>query len=122
MRPLILVGWTIAACVTLTEAIRFCLLGQPDMQIEGNGLYASHLVWYQDRIDNVDGQVGLLPRPWVLSVSMRRKKKKKKKKFSPSLSSPRADAGLGAVARRVAGPVAAVGVGQLSARAACGAI
>jgi hypothetical protein len=46
------------------------LLGQPDMQIEGNGSYASHLVWYQDRIDNVDGQGGLLPRPWVLSVSM----------------------------------------------------
>ncbi len=70
LRQLILVGWTITACVTLTGAIHHGLLGQPDMQIEGNGSYASHLVWYQDRIENVEGLGGLLPRPWVLSVSM----------------------------------------------------
>jgi len=70
LRQLILVGWTIAACVTLTEAIRMGLLGQPDMQIEGNGSYSSHLVWYQDRVEDVEGVGSLLPRPWVLSVSM----------------------------------------------------
>jgi hypothetical protein len=70
LRQLILVGWTIGACVTLTEAIHQGLLGQPDMQIEGNGSYGSHLAWYQDRVDNIDGLGGLLPRPWVLSVSM----------------------------------------------------
>ncbi len=69
-RQLILVGWTIAACVTLTEAIHQGLLGQPDMQIEGNGSYGNHLVWYQDRVDNIEGIGGLLPRPWVLSISM----------------------------------------------------
>lgn len=70
LRQLVLAGWTLAACVTLTEAIHQGLLGQPDMQIEGNGSYGSHLVWYQDRVDNIDGLGGLLPRPWVLSISM----------------------------------------------------
>jgi len=70
LRQLVLIGWTLAACVTLVEAIRLGLLGQPDMQIEGNGSYSSHLVWYQDRVEDVEGVGGLMPRPWVLSVSM----------------------------------------------------
>jgi len=70
LRQLVLIGWTITACVILTEAIHAGLLGQPDMQIEGNGSHAGYLAWYQDRVDNVDGLGGLLPRPWVLSVSM----------------------------------------------------
>ena len=64
LRQLMLLGWTLIACICLEEAIRMGLLGQPDMQIEGNGSYGSSLRWFQDRID------GEVPRPWVFSVSM----------------------------------------------------
>jgi hypothetical protein len=64
LRQLMLLGWTLIACVCLEEAIRMGLLGQPDMQIMGNDSYGSSLKWFQDRID------GQVPRPWVLSVSM----------------------------------------------------
>lgn len=64
LRQLMLIGWTLIACVCLEEAIRMGLLGQPDMQIEGNGSYGNSLRWFQDRID------GEVPHPWVLSVSM----------------------------------------------------
>lgn len=70
LRQLTIAGWTIAACMALVAAVHAGLLGQPDMQIEGNGSYGSTLRWYQDRIEYVDGVGGLLPRPWVLSVSL----------------------------------------------------
>ena len=70
LRQLVLVGWTFAASACLIAAIHEGLLGQPDMQIEGNGSYASHLAWYQDRVDYTEGVGGVLPRPWVFSVSM----------------------------------------------------
>jgi hypothetical protein len=64
LRQLLLIGWTVVACICLAEAIRQGLLGQPDMQIEGNGSYGSTLKWFQDRVD------GVMARPWVLSVSI----------------------------------------------------
>lgn len=64
LRQLILIGWTLVACVCLAEAIRMGLLGQPDMQIEGNASYGGTLRWFQDRVD------GGVPQPWVLSVSI----------------------------------------------------
>jgi hypothetical protein len=59
-----LVGLTLAALVALVLAIQMGLLGMPEMQIAGNGSDASVLRWYQDRSGPV------LPRPWVLSVSL----------------------------------------------------
>jgi hypothetical protein len=59
-----LAALTLAALVALALAIQMGLLGTPEMQIAGNGSDASVLRWYQDRSDPV------LPRPWVLSVSL----------------------------------------------------
>ena len=70
LRQLLLVSWTLIAAMCLVEAIHEGLLGQPDMQIEGNGSYGSSLSWYQDRVDSSEAGAGLVPRPWVLSVSM----------------------------------------------------
>ncbi|MCY1060815.1 hypothetical protein [Nannocystis sp. SCPEA4] len=70
LRQLTIAAWTLAACSALIAAVHAGLLGQPDMQIEGNGSYAGSLRWYQDRIEYVDGVGGLMPRPWVLSVSL----------------------------------------------------
>lgn len=57
-----LVIWTLAALICLFAAVKAGLVGQPDMQIQGNQSYFLHLNWTQDRIDN------LMPRPWVLSL------------------------------------------------------
>ncbi|MCB9700823.1 MAG: hypothetical protein H6711_02895 [Myxococcales bacterium] len=64
LRQLVLAGWTLAAMGALIGAITAGLLGQPDMQIEGNGSYRWTLQWFQDRSN------GGVPRPWVLAVSM----------------------------------------------------
>ncbi len=60
----VLVVLTLAALLSLALAIQMGLLGTPEMQIAGNGSDAAVLRWYQDRADPV------LPRPWVLSVSL----------------------------------------------------
>ncbi|MDC0721818.1 hypothetical protein [Nannocystis bainbridge] len=70
LRQLTIAGWTLLAGSALIAAVHAGLLGQPDMQIEGNGSYASSLRWYQDRVEYVEGVGGLMPRPWVLSVSL----------------------------------------------------
>jgi hypothetical protein len=59
-----LVFLTLAALATLFFAIQMGLLGQPSMQIGGNGSSGSMLRWYQDRMGSQ------LPRPWVLSVPL----------------------------------------------------
>ncbi|MCA9658925.1 MAG: hypothetical protein KC486_11325, partial [Myxococcales bacterium] len=64
IRQLILAGWTVIALGCLIGAITAGLLGQPDMQIEGNGSYRWSLQWFQDRT------AGGVPRPWVVAVSM----------------------------------------------------
>jgi hypothetical protein len=45
-------------------AIQQGLLGQPEMQIAGNGSHAGYLRWYQDRA------AARLPQPWLLSVPL----------------------------------------------------
>jgi hypothetical protein len=59
-----LAGLTLAAAGALFVAIKQGLLGQPDMQIAGNGSSASLLRWYADRAGPV------LPRPWALTFPL----------------------------------------------------
>ena len=60
----LLVGWTVVALGILFYAIQQGLLGQPEMQIAGNGSSAEYLRWYQDRSGNV------LPQAWIVSVPL----------------------------------------------------
>lgn len=55
---------TLLALGALAAAIQQGLLGQPEMQIAGNGSSAARLLWYQDRAP------ALLPQAWVLSVPL----------------------------------------------------
>lgn len=57
-----LVLWTIAALCCLYSAIDHGLLGQPEMQIAGNGSGGYQLHWYQDRAGEI------LPRPLLVSL------------------------------------------------------
>jgi hypothetical protein len=61
---IVLVVTTICACISLIYAVQQGLLGDPDMQIGGNGSYGHSLHWYQDRNDRI------LPQAWVLSVPL----------------------------------------------------
>jgi len=61
---LALVGLTLVALGVLFFAIQQGLLGEPRMQIAGNGSSGGLLRWYQDRSG------AALPRPWVLSVPL----------------------------------------------------
>lgn len=58
----LLVLWTVAALAALFAAVKAGLLGDPAMQIVGNGSSATALHWTRDHID------GPLPRPWVVSL------------------------------------------------------
>lgn len=60
----LLVGWTVVAIGILFYAIQQGLLGQPDMQIAGNGSSGEMLRWYQDRSGNV------LPQAWIISTPL----------------------------------------------------
>ncbi|MGD9187199.1 MAG: hypothetical protein PVI89_03260 [Desulfobacteraceae bacterium] len=53
---------TLFALLCLFAAIHAGLIGQPEMQIAGNGSSEAMLNWTQDRIATV------LPRPWVVSL------------------------------------------------------
>ncbi|HEV7613837.1 MAG TPA: hypothetical protein VGO37_18305 [Steroidobacteraceae bacterium] len=53
-----------AAVITLLAAIPSGLLGNPDMRIAGIGQHASGLSWFNDQAP------GVLPIPWVLSLSI----------------------------------------------------
>lgn len=55
---------TFAALSTLFQAIEQGLLGQPDMQIAGNGSHGNELKWFADRVSDE------YPQAWVLSVSL----------------------------------------------------
>lgn len=55
---------TLIALSSLFFAIEQGLLGQPDMQIVGNGSYQQYLHWYQDHNDEI------LPQAWVLSLPL----------------------------------------------------
>jgi hypothetical protein len=60
----LLVLLSFAALGSLFFAIQQGLLGQPDMQIGGNGSSGHSLHWYQDRTDS------LLPIAWVITVPL----------------------------------------------------
>jgi hypothetical protein len=55
---------SLAAVVSLIAAIPFGLLANPDMRITGAGQQANDLSWF------VDQALGLLPTPWVFSLSL----------------------------------------------------
>ncbi len=55
---------TFFALTLLLEAVRRGLLGSPNMQVSGNGSYASHFRWYTEQCEQV------LATPWVFSVSI----------------------------------------------------
>lgn len=55
---------TLTALSSLFVAIEQGLLGQPEMQIVGNGSYGYNLHWYQDRT------LTLWPEAWVVSVPL----------------------------------------------------
>jgi hypothetical protein len=57
-----LVMLTVASIMALFGAVSNGLLGNPEMQIAGNGSSHNLLKWYQDRIDSD------LPRAWVVSL------------------------------------------------------
>ena len=60
-----LVLLSLQALSALAAAVAEGLLGQPAMQIAGNGSQAAQLLWYQDRAGET------LPQPWVISASAR---------------------------------------------------
>ena len=64
LMQLALVVATGLALIALFEAVQRGLLGQPDMQIAGNGSTLTALRWTADRVP------GVLPRPLVLSVPL----------------------------------------------------
>ena len=55
---------SLQALSALAAAVAEGLLGQPAMQIAGNGSQAGQLLWYQDRTGET------LPQPWVISVPL----------------------------------------------------
>jgi len=57
-----LVMLTVVSVVVLFGAVSNGLLGNPEMQIAGNGSSHNLLKWYQDRIDSD------LPRVWIISL------------------------------------------------------
>ena len=59
---IVLVSFTLFALAGLFLSIQQGLLGDPRMQIGGNGSSAFDLIWYQDRAADE------LPRPWVVSL------------------------------------------------------
>jgi len=62
MMQIILVVLTVIALSALFGAVSNGLLGNPDMQIAGNGSSRWQLNWYQDRIDST------IPQAWIVSV------------------------------------------------------
>jgi hypothetical protein len=55
---------SLAAVASLVAAIPFGLLASPDMRVAGVGQYANELSWFNDQAP------GVLPTPWVLSLSL----------------------------------------------------
>jgi hypothetical protein len=60
-----LAALTLVAMSSLIYAIQHGLLGNPDMQIRGNGSSSTILRWYQDRAE------AALPQGWVFSVPLK---------------------------------------------------
>jgi len=64
LRQIALVFWTITALGILIFAVHQGLMGEPDMQIRGNGSYGTTLRWFEDRTNGVPSP------PLVVSVPM----------------------------------------------------
>jgi hypothetical protein len=62
LRQVVLVAWTLVALVLLCVAVYQGLLGEPAMQVRGNGSDTSTLRWFVDRTE------ATLPTPWMISV------------------------------------------------------
>jgi hypothetical protein len=60
----LLILLSIAAVLSLVAAIPFGLLANPDMHVAGSGQQANNLSWFNDQAP------GVLPTPWVLSLSL----------------------------------------------------
>jgi hypothetical protein len=60
----LLLLYTAGFLLTLTVAVYQGLVSSPDMEVEGAGSSAEHLVWYLDR------GAAVMPRVWVYSVSI----------------------------------------------------
>jgi hypothetical protein len=59
-----LIVLSLAAVLSLVAAIPYGLLANPDMRVAGSGQLANELSWFNDQA------AGVLPAPWVLSVSL----------------------------------------------------
>jgi hypothetical protein len=59
-----LIVLSLAAVLSLVAAIPYGLLANPDMGVAGSGQQANELSWFNDQA------AGVLPAPWVLSVSL----------------------------------------------------
>jgi hypothetical protein len=71
VRQIALVALTIAALFCLVSAIPQGLLGQPDMQVVGNGSSAQALNWFADRSKDALPQASAISLPlWVYKVLM----------------------------------------------------
>ena len=64
LRQLFIVGATGVALIIIGVSVYQGLLGQPEMQIRGNGSGMSMLRWFQDRTDTA------FPTAWVVSLPM----------------------------------------------------
>lgn len=64
LRQLVIVFASVVAFFVLLTAVHKGLLGDPDMQVRGNGSYAGELRWFTDRAE------GALPMPLVVSAPM----------------------------------------------------
>ena len=60
----VLIVLSLTAVVSLIAAIPFGLLASPDMHIAGSGQQGNELSWFNDQAP------GVLPTPWVLSLSL----------------------------------------------------
>jgi hypothetical protein len=61
-RQIVIAVWTLVALVVLVIAVHEGLLGDPEMQLRGNGSHAQALRWFEDRSGPVPES------PWFLSV------------------------------------------------------
>jgi hypothetical protein len=59
-----LIALSLAAVFSLIAAIPFGLLANPDMRVAGLGQQANEMSWFNDQAP------GVLPTPWVLSISL----------------------------------------------------
>jgi hypothetical protein len=64
LRQVAIAGMTAIALVVLLVAVEQGLLGDPDMQVQGNGSSYGHLRWFSDQ------SAGTLPQPLVVSAPM----------------------------------------------------